>query len=440
MTYELVVKGGRILSPGLDFVGDLAIDGERIAALGRDLAGRRELDASGMFVIPGGVDGHVHMRTERPMFQYDELFSTGSTAAAFGGTTTMIDQVQADFGRTLNDELDTRMGLAEGQTAIDFAFHMNIREPIVERLDEIPSILHAENDSTLEESRRRARAEGRTALTDFEGQLSPAIEGATAALVTAMAEEAGGRVLIFHVTSRQGVEALRAAKDRGVRAYGELAFVWATHTSEVMRGDPAKAMPFLLTPPLRDASHHEALWAGLRDGSLDVIGTDHALMNPAPEARARELAAHFALEVEFPPSDDALYDADGNRLIPMLAPGGIEVRLPLMYTLGVLEGRISLERWIEVCCSGPAELFDLHRKGRLEPGRDADVVLFDPRTPITYSAETLHSNTSYSVWEGWTAAGSVATTISRGRVIVENGAFVGSLDHGRFVDRYVAPS
>jgi dihydropyrimidinase len=478
MAHELVLKNGRIVSPGLDFVGDLAISGERIAAIGHGLAGRQELDVSGKLVIPGGIDGHVHMRTERPAFRYDELFSTGSVAAAFGGTTTMVDQVQAQYGLTLNQELDTRMALADGQTAIDFTFHMNIREPIEERLREIPSIfargissfkwfmspdgwrvpddyllrgmhevagrgglsiVHAENDATIKESIRRAKAEGRTGLRDFASRYSSGIEGATAALVAAMAESAGGRVLIFHVTSREAVEALKAAKARGVKAHGELALVWATHTDEVMHGDPVEAMSFLLAPPLRDLGHQNALWAGLADGGLDVVGTDHALIRPVPEARALEVASYFGLDLTFPPPDEnSLYDDEGRRLIPMLAPGGVEVRLPLMYTIGVLEGRISLERWIEVCCSEPADLFDLHTKGRLEPGRDADVVVFDPERLHTYSAANLHSNSNYSVWEGWTTKGVVEKTISRGRLIVDGDAFLGSPDHGRFIKRTVA--
>ena len=475
MAHDLVLKNGRIISPGLDFVGDLGIVGERIAGIGQGLSGRTEIDVSGKFVIPGGVDGHVHMRTERPSFRYDELFSTGSVAAAFGGTTTMIDQVQAQYGLTLNEELDTRLGLARGQTAIDYAFHMNIREPIEERLAEIPSIVdrgipsfkwfmspdgwqvpddfllrgmhevarlgglsivHAENDAAIKESMRRAKQEGRTGLRDFASRFPSGIEGATAALVAAMAEVAGGRVLIFHVTSREAVEALRAAKARGVSAYGELALVWATHTDEVMSGDPVAAMSFLLAPPLRDATHNQALWTGLQDGGLDIVGTDHALIRPVPEARALEVAAYFGLDLTFPaPDENSLYDPDGNRLIPMLAPGGVEVRLPLMYTLGVLQGRISIQRWIEVCCSGPAELFDLPTKGRLEPGRDADVVVFDPDKTLTYTAANLHSNSNYSVWEGWTTTGAVATTISRGQIIVDNDEFLGRQDHGRFVHR-----
>jgi dihydropyrimidinase len=479
MAHDLVLKNGRIVSPGIDFTGDLAIKGERIVALGHGLAGRDELDVSGKLVIPGGVDGHVHMRTERPAFRYDELFSTGSVAAAFGGTTTMVDQVQAQYGLTLNQELDTRMALAVGETAIDFTFHMNIREPIEERLREIQSIfdrgipsfkwfmspdgwrvpddyllrgmgevaergglsiVHAENDATIKESIRRAKAEGRTGLRDFASRYSSSIEGATAALVAGMAEAAGGPVLIFHVTSREAVEALRAAKARGVRAHGELALVWATHTDDVMHGDPVEAMSFLLAPPLRDAGHQAALWSGLADGGLDVVGTDHALMRPMREAQALEVARYFGLDLTFPPPDDrSLYDDEGNRLIPMLAPGGVEVRLPLMYTLGVLEKRITLQRWIEVCCSEPADLFDLHTKGRLEPGRDADIVIFDTERSHTYSAANLHSNSNYSVWEGWTAKGVVEKTISRGRIIVDGDRFLGSPDHGRFVKRTVRP-
>ena len=216
MTYDLVIKNGRIISGGADFSGDLAVTGEKIAALGQDLPGTREIDASGKLVIPGAIDGHVHMRTERPSFCYDETFATGSVAAAFGGTTTMLDQVQAEPGLTLNEELDTRLELAEGQTAIDYAFHMNIREQTAERLAEIPSILkrgitsfkwfmavpgweisdeflmrgisdvaghgalnivHAENAGVLKEMMRRASAEGRTSMSEFNTKYPSQTEG-----------------------------------------------------------------------------------------------------------------------------------------------------------------------------------------------------------------------------------------------------------------------
>ena len=141
MEYDLVIRNGVLIDPSGTHTSDIAISGERIAAIGTELRGRKEIDAAGKYVVPGAIDGHVHMRTERDAFCYDDTFATGSVAAAFGGTTTIIDQVQAEYGRTLTDELDTRMALAEGQSCVDFAFHMNIREPIEERLAEIPAIV-----------------------------------------------------------------------------------------------------------------------------------------------------------------------------------------------------------------------------------------------------------------------------------------------------------
>lgn len=475
MTYDLVIKNGRIISGGADFIGDLAVTGQKIAMLGQNLSGAKEIDAAGKLVIPGAIDGHVHMRTERPSFCYDETFATGSVAAAFGGTTTMLDQVQAEFGRTLNEELDTRLGLAEGETAIDYAFHMNIREPIPERLAEIPSIIkrgitsfkwfmavpgwhvpddflmrgmadvaeygalsivHAENQGVLSEMLRRAKAEGRTSMKEFNTKYPSAAEGAAATLALAMAEIAGGRVLIFHVSCKEVVEALRAAKARNVEAYGELCLAYVTHTDEVYHGDPVAAMPFLVTPPIRDETHRQALWQGLRQGNLDIVSTDHTVMRMVPAEQALELAAYFGLHPEIPPADESTpRDAEGNRLMPLLPPGGVEVRLPLIYSLGVRGGHISLHRWVEVCCSRPAKLFDLKTKGQLLPGYDADIVIFDPDKEHTFSVENLHSNTDYSVWEGWTTHGAVEKTISRGQVIVDGNEFVGQQDHGQFIKR-----
>ena len=150
------------------------------------------------------------------------------------------------------------------------------------------------------------------------------------------------------------------------------------------------------------------------------------------------MAAYFGLKIDVPPPDAlTAYDAEGRRLIPMLTPGGIETRLPLVYSLGVATGRMSLHRWVDVCCSAPARLFDLHRKGQLLPGFDADIVIFDPNAEKTYSVNNLHSNTDHSVWEGWTCKGVVAKTFSRGKLIVDGDTFLGQKDHGKYLSRSV---
>ena len=475
MEYDLVIRNGVLIDPSGTYTSDIAISGERIAAIGTELRGRKEIDAAGKYVVPGAIDGHVHMRTERDAFCYDDTFATGSVAAAFGGTTTIIDQVQAEYGRTLTDELDTRMALAEGQSCVDFAFHMNIREPIEERLAEIPaivargissfkwfmaipgwgipdaflqrgmfevaglgglSIVHAENQGVILEMRRRAAAEGRRNISEFIRNYPAAAEAAAIALAMAMTETADGRTLIFHNTCTEGVAAIRAAKELGLRAYGEAGLAWLTHTDEVYTGNQVAALPFLLTPPIRDAQHCDALWRGLQGGALDIVSTDHAAMRLVPEDQAREVAAYFGHDVKAPPATpDTPRDAEGNRLMPVLPPGGVETRFPLLFSEGVRKGRLSLERWVDVCCTTPARIFDLATKGRLLPGYDADIVIFDPNARHIYSVEGLHSNTDYSVWEGWEVEGRVERTFSRGRMIVDGDQFLGSLDHGAYLAR-----
>ncbi len=476
MSYDLVIRNGLLVNPSGSYYADVAINGTQIACIGSGLHGKHEIDASGKFVTPGAIDGHVHMRTERKTFCYDDTFATGSVAAAFGGTTTIIDQVQAEPGRTLSSELDTRMALAEGQSCIDFAFHMNIREPTSERLAEIPaivargissfkwfmsipgwgvadeflqrgmfdvaacgglSIVHAENQGVILEMRRRAAAAGRRDIADFTRNYPAISEAAAIVLAMSMTEIADGRTLIFHNTCAEGVAAIRAAKMRGVQAYGEAGLAWLTHTDAVYAGDQVAALPFLLTPPIRDASHCNALWKGLQTGDLDIASTDHAAMRMVPEDRARDVAAYFGHDVKAPlVSADTPHDGKGNRLMPVLPPGGVETRFPLLYAKGVKPGRLDLERWIDVCCSAPARIFDLKNKGRLEPGFDADIVIFDPNKRHTYSVENLHSNTDYSVWEGWEVVGKVEKTFSRGKMIVDGDKFLGSADHGTYIHRF----
>ncbi len=487
MSYDLVIKNGRVISGTGDFVGDVAISGERIAAVGAGLTGERiaavgagltgerEIDATGKLVIPGAIDGHVHMRTERKSFRYDETFATGSVAAAFGGTTTIIDQIQAEPGRTLVDEFDARLLTAEGQSCVDFAFHMNVREEHDDRLAEIDaimargitsfkwfmavpgwgvsdeflmrgmwetadrgalSVIHAENRGALAAMRRRSAAKGEHSMARFTENYPAPTEAAAIELAMAMTEVTGGRTLIFHNTCAQGVAAIRAAKARGVEAYGEVCLGYLTHTDDIYRGDPIEALPFLVTPPIRDATHQRALWDGLAHGDLDIVSTDHTAMRLVPEQQALELAGYFGLRIDVPPATKSTRrDAEGNRLMPLLPPGGVETRLPLIYSLGVGGGRLDVHRWVEVCCAGPARLFDLQAKGQLLPGYDADIVIFDPEAEHVFTVDTMHSNTDYSVWEGWKTKGKVEKTFSRGRLIVDGDRFMGSADHGRYLHR-----
>ena len=451
MSYDLVVKGGTIVTHHERYVADVAVAGETIAAIGSDLAADQTLDASGLYVLPGAIDGHVHMRTERPVDVYDDTFETGTIAAAFGGVTTMIDQAQVESGTSLHDGVERR--LAEAETSlIDYGLHVNLREPSHERLSEIPSlaargfpsfkffmnyetyalpdtiifaamqqvaaadglaIVHAEHRDLIEELERQNLASGRTGREWHLSARPSVMEGEATHRALALANVAGARTLVFHMTAAEALRELRYARERGQEVYGEVCTQYVLLGDEAL-ADPLRGTALAFSPPLRTAEHRDALWAGLADGTIDIISTDHG-----PRRRAR--------------------DADGRLFTP---PGtsGIEVRLALFHTFGVLPGRITLNRWVDACCTRPAEVFGLPTKGRLQIGYDADIVLFDPTLELELSHETLHSSIDYSTYEGMTVRGLPVTTISRGEILVEDRELVARPGRGRLAPRAIRSS
>lgn len=445
--YDLVVRGGEIVTSHDRFLADVAVRNGLIAAIGHGLRGDREVDATGRYVIPGAIDGHVHMRTARGHDVYDDTFETGSTAAAFGGVTTMLDQIQVEPGQTLTEGIDRRLDEAAGRSLIDYGFHVNLREANRERVAEIPtvaqrgfrrfkffmfyegyalpdeiifaamqevagfdglSIVHAENQAVILELMRQNAAAGRTGPRWNARARPAAIEGEATHRALAMASAAGTDALIFHMTSADGVRELRLARERGQRVHGEVCPQYLLLGEEDWdTADGATALDF--SPPLRDARHRAALWDALAAGVLDIVSTDHG-----PRRRRR--------------------DATGTWVLP---PGtsGIETRLALIYNEGVRTGRISLHRWVDACCTRPATVHGLAEKGHLRPGYDADIVVFDPERSTTLTAAALHSNIDHCTYEGVEVTGMPVATIARGRVLVEDGALVAQLGGGRLVDR-----
>jgi dihydropyrimidinase len=232
------------------------------------------------------------------------------------------------------------------------------------------------------------------------------MEGEAIHRALALAELAGVRILVFHISCAEGVRELHHAKQRFLPAAGEVCVPYLTLTDEGYSVDDFHAQALTVNPPVRDASHQEALWQGVGDGTIDIVSTDH---DPRPRWRGR-----------------------GRQ------PSGtssIEVRLALLHSMGVKTGRLSLERWVDACCSGPARIFGLERKGVLAPGYDADIALFDPTREVRLSPDTLHSNIDYCTYDGMTVVGWPTMTISRGDVIVEDGRYVGEPGRGRFVER-----
>jgi dihydropyrimidinase len=435
--HDLVIRGGRVVTAGAVVDADVAVRGERISAIGRGLHGRRQIDADGLLVIPGAVDGHVHMRTERPLHVYDDTFETGTIAAAHGGVTAIVDQAQVEPGTPLMDGLRRRRAEGDGHSLVDYGLHLNLREPSLERVAEIAAVMdegcptvklfmsypdyqlpddillramqqvagrsgmavvHAENGAVVAELSRELAESGD--IAGFAGISPPAMEGEAAGRALALAGLAGCRLLIFHVTTADALAALRRARDGGQPAFGE-ALLHHLLIGDEVYADPERAPQFRGTPPLRDRSHREALWQALADGTLDVVSTDHG------------------------PRRD--------RSLP--GTSGIEVRLPLMYDRGVRDGRIDLTRWVELCCTGPARLHGLAGKGRLAPGCDADIVLFDPSDERRLTASGLHSAIDHGTYEGERVRGWPAVTISRGAVLVERRRLLAEPGHGRFLRR-----
>jgi dihydropyrimidinase len=447
MSYDLVIRGGMIVTSAESYVADVAVSGERVAAIGAGLEGEREIDATGRYVIPGAIDGHVHMRTHRAHDVYDDTFETGTVAAAFGGVTTMVDQAQVEAGTTLGDGLDSRLAEANGRSLIDYSFHVNLREASHERVAEIPAItergfpsfkffmnyetyalpdeiifaamqqvascgglaiVHAEHRAIIEELERQNAAAGRVG-PEWHLSARPAeLEGEATHRALVLARFAGARALIFHVTAADALEELRAARARGQEVYGEVCTQYVLLGDEDIH-DPLSGTALRFSPPLRTPEHREALWAALADRTLDVISTDHG-----PRRRARDEAGN-------------LYTPPGTS--------GIEVRLPLFHTFGVLERRISLNRWVDACCTRPALVCGLPTKGRIQVGYDADLVVFDPAQELTLSHEVLHSDIDYSTYDGVTLRGLPVTTISRGEVLVEERELVASPGRGKLAPR-----
>jgi dihydropyrimidinase len=447
VTYDLVVRGGRVVTAHEEFVADIAVTGETIAAIGSGLRGTREIDATGLLVLPGAIDGHVHMRTERPQHVYDDDWTSGTTAAAFGGVTTIIDQAQVEPGRTLTEGVAARLAEAEGTSLVDYGLHVNLREPDLERIGEfagltqrgLPSFkvymtydgysipddvifaamqeigrlggllcVHAESDVIIKELLRQNEAAGRSGLRANAEARPAAMEGEAVHRALAMARVAGCRTLIFHVTAEDAVRELEAARSRGQDVAGEACLHYLLLTSDAL-DDPVRGTAFDISPPLREEHHRQALWAALGRGALDIVSTDHG-----PRRLIR--------------------NADGSTTTPA-GTSGVEVRLPLVYSAGVRAGLLSLQRWVAACCTRPAELHGLTRKGRLLPGYDADIVVFDPERQVTLSHEHLHSNVDHSTYEGVEVHGYPVVTIGRGAVLVEDGELRAQPGRGRFVER-----
>src|SRR5437868_4518922 len=421
------------------------------------VAGAKRIDATGKYVIPGGIDVHTHM--ELPFggtFASDD-FETGTRAAAFGGTTTIVDFAVQGFGEPMEKARDAWMRKARGKAVIDYGLHMIIRDVSDKVLKEMDTMvkdgissfklfmaypgvfmvddaaifkalvrsaeigglicMHAENGGVIDVLVKKALAAKHTQPKWHALTRPPEAEGEATGRAFRLAEMAGGVPLyIVHLSAAQALEQVRLFRDRGLPAYAETCpqYLFLSYDNYEEPGfDGAK---YVMSPPLRDKAKQTQLWRGLAYNDLQVISTDHC---PFCMKEQKELGTN-----------------DFSK-IPNGAPG-IETRMSLVYDGGVRTGKISLNRFVELTSTSPAKIFGLFpRKGTIAPGSDADIVVFDPEKKLRLGVKTLHMRVDYNPYEGREVTGVTDTVISRGKVVIDGGKFTGKAGAGSFLKRSV---
>ncbi|MGW4111351.1 dihydropyrimidinase [Actinosynnema sp. NPDC004786] len=453
---SILIKGGTVVNATGAVAADVLVDGEKIVALlapGFPVQADETIDAGGKYVIPGGIDAHTHMEMPFGGTFSADTFETGTIAAAWGGTTTIIDFAVQAKGTSLLSTLDKWHAKADGRCAVDYGFHMIVSDVTDTSLKEMEScidagvntfkmfmaypgvfyatdgeilramqkaretgatiMMHAENGIAIDQLVAQALAQGRTDPVEH-GLTRPAeLEGEATSRAITLAKVTGSPLYIVHLSAAQALDAVTKARDTGQNVFAETCPQYLYLSLEDLAKTDFEGSKYVASPPLRPKEHQSELWRGLRTNDLSVVSTDHC---PFCFKDQKELGR-----------------GDFSK-IPNGMPG-VEHRVDLLHQ-GVVKGEITLERWVEIASTTPARMFGLHpRKGVIAPGADADVVVYDPTARQVISAATHHMNVDYSAYEGMEITGKVDTVLSRGRVVVDAGGFHGAAGHGRFLSR-----
>jgi dihydropyrimidinase len=452
---SLLIKNGRIVTAADNFTGDVFIEGETVSSVGRSLTVQADttIDATGLLVMPGGIDPHVHLDMPFMGTYSSDTHETGTRAALFGGTTTVIDFVLQRQGHSLKEALAEWNGRARGNAVGDYSFHMAVTDF---------------NDSTRLEIRDMIEDEGITSFKTFmaykgalmiddrqmtglmqevkkqggmvtvhatngdmidylvakhrsEGKLSPlyhylsqpeVTEAEASARFTDMANYTGCPGYIVHLTCEGALNAVRQATRRNQKVFVETCIQYLLLDASLYEKD-FEGAKWVMSPPLRQRKDQETLWAGINQGLVNVVATDHC---------------------PFLWNQKLMGEKDFSR-IPNGHPA-IENRMELLYSEGVQKGRISVNKFVEIACTNPARIFGMFpRKGTIAPGSDADIVLFDPEARHVLSAATHHMNVDYSAYEGWEVTGKVQTVLLRGKVAIDHGKCLVEKGYGQFIRR-----
>ena len=457
---SLLIRNGRVITASDDYIADVYCDGGQIRAIGTDLPAARfqadrTIDASGQYVIPGGIDVHTHLNMPFGGTTSADDFESGTIAAAFGGTTSIVDFAIQYRGQTMRHALDDWRKRADGKAVIDYGFHMIVTELEDAGLGEMDAMvrdegitsfklfmaypgvfmvddatifralrrtgdngglvcMHAENGGVIDELVKEALRKGEKAPKYHALTRPPTAEGEATGRAIALAEMANVPIYIVHLSAAHALEKVKQARDMGLPAYAETCPQYLFLSYDNYEEPGFEGAKYVMSPPLREKWHQDVLWKGLAKNDLQVISTDHC---PFCMAEQKELGRE-----------------DFSR-IPNGAPG-IETRLTLVHDGGVRHGRISMNRFVELCSTTPAKMFGLFpRKGTIAVGSDADIVVFDPNRSATLSVTTLHMKVDYNPYEGRTVQGSPTAVICGGEVVIDGETFVGRKGAGRFLKR-----
>src|ERR1700759_1919145 len=457
-----LISGGTMVTASGTLDADVLVAGEKIAAVfARDVtptgeaapAADQVIDATGRYVLPGGVDVHTHMGMPFGGPFSADTFETGPRAPAWGGTTTIIDFAVQAKGTSLLATLDKWHAKADGNCSIDYGFHMIVSDVNDTTLKEMDAcieagvnsfkmfmaypgvfyatdgeillamqqaarsgatvMMHAENGIAIDQLVAQALASGRTDPVEHGLTRPPELEGEATSRAITLAKVANCPVYLVHLSAAQALTAVAQARDAGQNVFAETCPQYLYLTLDDLARPDFEGAKFVASPPLRTAEHVAALWRGLRTNDLSVVSTDHC---PFCFKEQKELGR-----------------GDFSK-IPNGIPG-VEHRMDLLHQ-GVADGELSPARWVEVNSTTPARMFGLYpRKGTIAPGSDADIVLYDPTAKHVLSAATHHMNVDYSAYEGREVQGQVKTVLSRGDILIQDGEWHGSAGRGKYLAR-----
>ncbi|MBI1745252.1 MAG: dihydropyrimidinase [Acidobacteria bacterium] len=453
---SLLIKNGEIVTASDRYVADLLIENGVISMIGRNITAPAErlIDAAGKYVIPGGIDAHTHLDMPFGGTTSADDFESGTIAAAFGGTTSVIDFAIQYRGETMPQALENWSRKAEGKAAIDYGFHMIVTELTESGLGDMDAMtragvtsfklfmaypgvfmvddatifkallrtkengglicMHAENGGVIDVLVKQALSQGQRAPKYHALTRPTRAEGEATGRCMALAEMADAPIYIVHLSCSDALEQVKRARETGLRGYAETCPQYLFLSYENYEEPDFAGAKYVMSPPLRERWNQDVLWKGLANGHLQVVSTDHC---PFCFKEQKELGR------------------DDFSKIPNGAPG-IETRLMLLYNGGVLPGRISLNKFVDLVSTTPAKMFGLFpRKGAICVGADADLVIFNPHAEKTLGLRSLHMRVDYNPYEGTKVKGVPETVLSRGKVIIDNGKFTGRAGAGQFLMR-----